>query len=55
MFWKFCGLFLTVFSLYSLAVVFKKGFSVRSLTGYLAINALLMALGLWLLGISRYF
>jgi len=46
MFWKFCGLFLVVFSLYSLAVVFKNEFFIRSLPGYLAIDALLMALGL---------
>lgn len=55
MFLKFTGLFLAIFSLYSFAIVFKKGFSARSLAGYLAIDAFLMALGLWLLGILKYF
>jgi hypothetical protein len=55
MFWKFAGLFLAVFSLYSFLIAFKKGFYVRYLGGYLLICALLMALGLWLLGIFKYF
>ena len=55
MIWKFIGLFLAIYSLYSFAVVFKKSFSVKDLLGYLAFNAFLMALGLWLLGILKYF
>ncbi len=51
---KFIGLVLTIWSLYLFLISFKKGFRVLCLEGYFLVCGIMMALGLWLLGIFNY-